>query len=84
VDVPGGKFAYPLTNKISYHNNAPAIPAQETWVAKIPTSEGMTFLWMGDRWGSCPDRIKGHDFQYWTVLEFGTNGDILPIQNIGR
>jgi hypothetical protein len=80
VDVPGGKFAYPLTNKISYHNNAPIIPAQETWVAKIPTAEGMTFLWMGDRWGSCPDNIKGHDFQYWTVLKFATNGDILPIQ----
>ncbi len=75
----GPYVAHPKINR-SPENGAPVIPAQETWVATIPTPEGMAFLWMGDRWGSSPDGIKGHDFQYWTVLSFGTNGDILPIK----
>jgi hypothetical protein len=35
---------------------------------------------MGDRWKSSLDGIKGHDFEYWTLLEFGTNGDVLPLK----
>jgi hypothetical protein len=32
---------------------------------------------MGDRWGSRPDGIKGHDFQYWSrPLEFEADGMI--------
>jgi hypothetical protein len=32
---------------------------------------------MGDRWGSRPDSIKGHDFQYWSSpLEFEADGMI--------
>ena len=42
---------------------------------------------MGDRWGSRPDGVKGHDFQYWSrPLEFTADGGILPLQwdsNIG-
>lgn len=61
-------------------NGEPIIPAQETWIATIPTSAGPTYLWMGDRWKSSPDGAKGHDFQYWTLLAFNPNGDILPIK----
>jgi len=66
-------------------NGALTVPAQETWVAKIPTPGGPAFIWMADRWGSCPDGIKGHDFQFWSgPLKFDTNGDILPIRNIAH
>jgi beta-xylosidase len=66
-------------------DNVPLIPAQQTWVAKIPMSGEPLFIWMGDRWESCPDGIKGHDFQFWSApLKFSPDGDILPIQNIGR
>jgi hypothetical protein len=58
----------------------PIVPAQETWVAKIPTASGTMFLWMGDRWQSCPDKFKGHDFQYWEPLEFTNDGRILPLK----
>jgi hypothetical protein len=66
-------------------NGAPIIPAQESWVAKIPMSAEPIFIWMGDRWQSCPDGVKGHDFQFWSApLKFSPDGDILPIENIGR
>ena len=63
----------------------PNIPAQESWVAKIPTAGEPAFIWMADRWESFPDGIKGHEFQFWSLpLQFKTNGDILPIQNIAQ
>lgn len=54
------------------------IAAQQTHVATLPTpASGMVYLWMGDRWGSTPDGIKGHDFQFWSSpLQFDTNGMI--------
>ena len=65
----------------------PIIAAQQTFVAQLPTSRGTAYIWMGDRWGSRPDGVKGHDFQYWSSpLEFTANGGILPLQwdsNIG-
>ncbi|MGA2241740.1 MAG: family 43 glycosylhydrolase [Verrucomicrobiota bacterium] len=66
-------------------NGVPIIPAQETWVARIPMSGEPLFIWMADRWGSCTDGIKGHDFQFWSApLKFSQDGDILAIENIGR
>ncbi|HUA68386.1 MAG TPA: hypothetical protein VMA13_07535, partial [Candidatus Saccharimonadales bacterium] len=53
------------------------IPAQQTYVATLPTPDGPIYIWMGDRWGSRPDGIKGHDFQYWSrPLEFDSDGMI--------
>ena len=65
----------------------PIIAAQQTYVAQLPTSSGTAYIWMGDRWGSRPDGVKGHDFQYWSSpLVFTANGGILPMKwesNIG-
>jgi hypothetical protein len=53
------------------------IHAQQTHIAEIPTLTGTAFLWMADRWGSRPDGIKGHDFQYWSSpLVFNADGSI--------
>lgn len=61
----------------------PIVAAQQTWVARIPTAEGLIFVWMGDRWGSRPDGIKGHDFQFWCApLKFGPDDSIMPIENV--
>ena len=86
VDVPGGKFSVPLNGNVTYQNNAPIIPAQETWVAKIPMAGGPAFIWMADRWQSAPDGIKGHDLQFWSApLKFNPdNGIILPVENLSR
>lgn len=53
------------------------IHAQQTHIAEIPTTTGTAYIWMADRWGSRPDGIKGHDFQYWSSpLVFNNDGSI--------
>ena len=53
------------------------IKAQQTDIATLPTPRGPVYIWMGDRWGSRPDGIKGHDFQYWSrPLQFEADGMI--------
>lgn len=57
------------------------IHAQQTHVAEIATTSGTAYIWMGDRWGSTPDGIKGHDFQYWSnPLQFDGAGNIATLQ----
>jgi hypothetical protein len=82
VRTPGGVYSYrPGTNVLGISaENPPYITAQETWVAKIPTSEGPVFMWMADRWSSSLDGENGHDYQYWAPLEFSPDGDILPVR----
>lgn len=56
---------------------SPIIPAQQTFVMPLKTSNGIQYIWMGDLWGSASDNIKGHDCQYWGApLVFDLNGDI--------
>jgi len=51
------------------------IKAQGKHVAAVPTPGGMAFLWIGDRWSTRPDGLKGHDFQYWSSpLQFESDG----------
>ena len=58
----------------------PVIPAQQTYVMPLKTTNGMEYIWMGDLWGSAPDNIKGHDQQYWGApLVFDANGNIEPM-----
>merc|ERR1712087_748414 len=42
------------------------IHAQQNYVLQI----GEQYLWSGDRWKSSKDAVKGHDYQYWQVLDF--------------
>ncbi|MGA3284740.1 MAG: family 43 glycosylhydrolase [Verrucomicrobiota bacterium] len=79
---PLGPFAARSNINRRPENDTPNIPAQETWVARIPTSEGPVFIWMADRWQSCLDGVNGHDFQFWVPLKFSPDGDILPIKAV--
>lgn len=57
------------------------IRAQQTQVTRIATSKGDQFIWMGDKWGSKTDGIKGHDFQYWSSpLQFAEDGSVKTLQ----
>lgn len=60
--------------------DVPTIPAQQAHVAKLAAQAGDIFVWVGDRWGSRPDGIKGHDFQFWTELQFDERGVIAPMR----
>ncbi len=52
-------------------------------MASIPTSDGSALIWIADRWGSRPDGVKGHDFQFWSApLRFDAEGNIAPIENV--
>jgi predicted GH43/DUF377 family glycosyl hydrolase len=57
------------------------IKAQQTHIAILPGINGPAYIWMGDRWNSTPDKIKGHDFQYWSSpLKFDASGMIEQLQ----
>lgn len=59
----------------------PIIPAQQSYVMKLNTTEGEKYIWIGDLWGSASDNIKGHDYQYWSApLEFKKDGTIKPMK----
>jgi Glycosyl hydrolases family 43 len=76
---PKGWFAF------GRESSAPIIPAQETWIAQIPLGGDVAYIWMGDRWGSAPDGLIAHDFQFWSApLEFTADGEILPIKNVSQ
>ena len=55
--------------------------AQQNFVVQVPAADGtMQYVWTGDRWMQAPDGVKGHEPQYWTVLEFDAQGRILPLR----
>jgi hypothetical protein len=68
---------YTVHNDINRKTGSIVVPAQQTFVAQIPTVDGVAYLWMGDVWGSRPDGVKGHDLQYWSPpLVFDGSGMI--------
>jgi hypothetical protein len=76
---PLGPYVY--RNNINLDGTGiPIIHAQQTYVSKLSSTGGDVYVWMGDRWGSTPDGIKGHDFQYWSSpLQFDGDGNIAPL-----
>ncbi len=81
---PLGPYSTKNTNINRDANGNPIIAAQQTHIAQIPTANGLTHIWMGDRWGSRPDGIKGHDFQYWGPLHFDAAGDMMPLERVDQ
>jgi hypothetical protein len=66
-------------------DRAPIVSGQQASIARIPTPEGEALIWIADRWGSRPDGVKGHDFQFWSApLRFDGEGNILPIENLSQ
>jgi hypothetical protein len=64
-----------------YSPGSVVVAAQQTHIADIAGPDGTSYLWMGDRWGSRPDGVKGHDFQYWSPpLQFDTEGRISSLR----
>ena len=61
----------------------PVVAGQQASIARIPTPHGDALIWIADRWGSRPDGVKGHDFQFWSApLLFDIDGNIAPIANV--
>jgi hypothetical protein len=65
------------TSKCSYGGvRAGTIQAQQTDIFSYNTPNGPAFMWIGDRWQSSPDGIKGHDFTFWYPLVFDNTGNV--------
>jgi hypothetical protein len=66
-----------LGDKIPRYANQTAVThAQMFSVAPIYTRAGVTPMFVGIRFGSAPDFVKDHDFQYWYPLSFDDSNDM--------
>lgn len=57
--------------------------AQQNDIFPVKLASGETeFLWTGDRWQSAlaTDGLKSHDNQYWTPLQFDSDGNVATLQ----
>lgn len=91
---PLGPYAFQNNINLSLHSKADGrswtlpgtgrhnviLPAQQADVVEIPTVSGTLYMWIGDRWGSTPDGIKGHDYQIWVPLHFHDH-TLLSLEN---
>lgn len=83
ADTPFGPYTF--RGNINRHptpcGDVPIINAQQAQVARFPGMGGDIYIWIGDRWGSRLDGIKGHDFQFWSEpLRFRADGSIEPLR----
>jgi hypothetical protein len=70
------------TNPMGPYNSFGYFVQADTWKAQTGSVwwTGADWVLYGDRWQSAPDKIKAHDFSYWTPLAFNSNGSVIPIQ----
>jgi hypothetical protein len=81
VLVNGKQTNYTVFKTSGNQEGKPIIPAQQTYVMELNTTNGKQYIWMGDLWGSASDGIKGHDYQFWSKpLQFYKNGLIYSIE----
>jgi hypothetical protein len=62
-----------------YANGSSVTQAQQFSVTPVYTSTGVVPMFIGIRFGSAPDFVKDHDFQYWTPLRFDESNDVLNV-----
>jgi sucrose-6-phosphate hydrolase SacC (GH32 family) len=81
-------YVHTATNPLGPYTNittpiTSAIPAQQTNIMPYYSGTGkIQYLWMGDRWQSAPDGIKGHDFVYIGQIVFnGTTIEPIPFDS---
>ena len=62
-----------------YANGTSVTHAQQFSVTPVYTRGGVVPMFIGIRFGSAPDFIKSHDFQYWLPLAFDGNNDMANV-----
>ncbi|MFW6288900.1 MAG: family 43 glycosylhydrolase, partial [Spirochaetota bacterium] len=50
------------------------VPSQQRRIALWRTASGPLLVWIGDRWGSADDGLKGHDYTYIAPVRFAADG----------
>eukprot|EP01121_Diplochlamys_sp_Union-15-3_P003308 TRINITY_DN1315_c0_g1_i2.p1 TRINITY_DN1315_c0_g1~~TRINITY_DN1315_c0_g1_i2.p1 ORF type:complete len:355 (-),score=38.68 TRINITY_DN1315_c0_g1_i2:69-1133(-) len=59
----------------AFSNGTSITHAQQNGVFKVETLSGVEYIWVGERWQSAPDKLKNHDFQFFTPLTFDGSGE---------
>ena len=79
-DAVLGSYAL-LGDKVPrYPNGTSVTHAQQFSVTPVYTrGGGVVPMFIGIRFGSAPDRVKDHDFQYWFPLQFDASNDMLNV-----
>lgn len=54
--------------------------AQQSFVFPVTTPAGRIHIWTGDRWMQSFDGEKAHEPQFWAILDFAPDGQLLPLQ----
>ena len=62
-----------------YANGTSVTHAQQFSVTPVYTRDGVVPMFIGIRFGSAPDFVKDHDFQYWFPLQFDATNDMLNV-----
>lgn len=62
-----------------YPNHTSVTHAQQFSVTPVYTATGVIPMFIGIRFGSAPDYVKDHDFQYWYPLQFDAGNDMLNV-----
>lgn len=74
--LPRAQYTY------DYCNLACSSPprAQQFGVFPIPLADNTTaHLYVGIRYGSAPDGLKCHEYQYWDAMQFDDAGHAKPL-----
>ena len=75
--TPGQGCLYGGVNQVSITH------AQQNVVIRVRGTDGNeTFVWTGDLWQQSPDGLKGHEGQYWSPLDFSSDGSIEPMKYV--
>ena len=75
--TPGQGCLYGGVNQVSVTH------AQQNFVIRVRGADGNeTFVWTGDLWQQSPDGLKGHEGQYWSPLNFSSDGSIEPMHYV--
>ena len=78
-DEPLGNYTL-LGDKVPRFTNGTSIThAQQFSVTPVYTAGGVVPMFIGVRFGSAPDLVKNHDFQYWYPLTFDDNNDLINV-----
>jgi hypothetical protein len=65
------------TGPYAKQNTFPSTSSQQTFIVSYPDGNGQpAFIYIGDRWQSAPDGIKGHDFTVFAPLSFDASGNV--------
>lgn len=80
ADTPNQGCAYRNASAPARADTLSAVRSQQNSLIRLDL-EGGRVIWTGNRWGSAPDGVKGHEPQAWLPLTFdAVSGAVQPLR----